>query len=477
MSAAQLARKVVRNALSQMVGRNLIALARLAVAATIVRLWGRDAFGEYSLILGLLTMAEWVLDFGTTEIFVRDICRDRAQEPTLLGALAAAKLVQAPAAFAFLAFALWALRYPKHILEAGLVGGFSLVFLAAVLVLRALVKADLALHLEVFAELMSVLAMVGLVWVAGYAGAGLLGLFLCHTASRAVFFTILACLVRSRYRASLRDVHWTRIAPALRSSLAVGMIGLLVVFYESVDIIVLSKFSSTSDLAYYSAAQRLIWPLVMALSSVGSTLYPLAASFWPHDRSSFEHASQRALNLVLLLAVAAACCTMASAESLMALLGKNLQPGSAALRILALLLVVKAVTATLGPVLYVVHAQRQALQFIILAVLAKVSLAAAVAPRYGYLGVALASLLTEAFFAALPSVAILQSHSGYQIRWKVPLRLATAGLATVATITWAIPDGTLAAGIAAGLFYLPLALMSGAVRKADLTLWTAGRTA
>src|SRR5262249_35637368 len=161
------------------------------------------------------------------------------------------------------------------------------------------------------------------------------------------------------------------------------------------------------DLAYYSAAQRLVWPIVMALSSVGATLYPLVASYWPHDRSGFENASQRALNVVLLLAGAAACCAFAGAKFLMGLLGHDLVEGATALRIFALLLMVKAVSATLGPVLYVLHAQRLALQFILVAVAAKAILVLAVAPRYGYIGVATAALIVECLFAAIPSVAIL----------------------------------------------------------------------
>ena len=38
---------VLKNTMAQVVGRNLISLSRLAVAALIVRAFGKSTFGEY----------------------------------------------------------------------------------------------------------------------------------------------------------------------------------------------------------------------------------------------------------------------------------------------------------------------------------------------------------------------------------------------------------------------------------------------
>jgi O-antigen/teichoic acid export membrane protein len=64
---------VVKNATAQGGGRILIALLRLVIAGMIVRVYGTSTFGEYSLVFGILTVAEWVADFGTTEVFVREV--------------------------------------------------------------------------------------------------------------------------------------------------------------------------------------------------------------------------------------------------------------------------------------------------------------------------------------------------------------------------------------------------------------------
>ncbi|MCC7156181.1 MAG: polysaccharide biosynthesis C-terminal domain-containing protein [Bryobacterales bacterium] len=464
---ANLGRKVVGNTVAQVAGRGLIALSRLAVASVIVRGWGKATFGEYSLLFVILTISEWVLDFGTTEIFVRDVCANRQRETGLLKTLTAAKLLQLPAAFVVLAAVLLVMRYPSHIVEAGLSGGLGLIFYSGVLIYHTVFKANLSIHLEVAAELLSVVLMIVLVWMASHWRVSLAVLMACHVVSRATFFAICAWLGRKQFRLTTLGLNYREAWSSLRTSSAVGLIGLLVVGYEALDMLALSKLSTPADLAYYSAAQRLIWPIVMALSSVGATLYPLVASYWPHDRAGFEVASQRALNIVILLACAGACCALASPVFLMGLLGPDLVEGATALRIFAVLLVIKAVTATMGPVLYILHAQRQALRFIAVAVVVKAAIVLAVAPRYGYIGVAVAAVLVETLFAAAPTIAILQSRSGYRVRWGVPARLVACAGLIAAVVGWLLPSGGLASGVAAALLYSPLALLSGAINMSD----------
>jgi O-antigen/teichoic acid export membrane protein len=465
-----LGRRVVQNTLAQIFGRNLIALSRLAIAALIVRTYGKLTFGEYSLIFGLLSMAEWVLDFGTTEISVREICRRRDLEPQLMRMLAAGKLIQIPVAILVITGFLLVFRYPPRIVRAGAVGAISLVFFAGMLTYRAIFKANLTLHREAAAELLSVLFMIPLVWGAACLGAGLAGLLACHVLSRACFFGLCCWFGRKDFALSIRGARWADVLGNLRTSATIGAIGFLVVSYDALDVLALSRLSTAEDLAYFSIAQRLIWPILMALSAVGATLYPVVASFWPHDRAGFDSASQRALNLVLLLAGAAACCAFAGAEFLMGVLGHDLAEGALALRILALLLIVKAISATLGPVLYVVRAQRQALQFIVLAVIVKAAVVFSAAPTFGYVGVATGSVMVELFFAAVPFVTILQRHSGYQVRWAVPARLLLMTVGVIGFTRWLLPGGGIAAALAAASLYAPLALFSGAVNASDLKL-------
>ena len=469
-AAADLRTRVLRNTGAQMVGRVIIALSRLVVAAIIARMFGAGTFGEYALILGLLAIAEWIVDFGTTEVFVREACREPARERALLRIVTALKLVQVPIAFAILAAVILVLRYPGHVVHAGLVAGASLAFYAGVLVYRVIFKSHLRLEREVAAEFVSVLAMIAMVVAIVRFGGGLAALMACHVVSRGIFLVMCIALGRRNFELSVKGVTARDLKWGAGISVTIGVIGLLVAVYEMLDVLLLSKLGTAVELGYYSGAQRLIWPILLALAAVGGTLYPVAARHWPADRAQFAGACQRGLDAVLVLAGIALSSTLAAAEFFLGLLGPELAAGAPALRLLSLLVFFKAITSTLGPVLYVVHAQRHTLLFIAVAVAMKAVVIAALASRFGYLGVAMGALVVEFFFAVVPTVFLLRLHGGLHLHWTVAAKVAIAIAAAVGCTAYLLPGASIAAAVVAPVVYLALCAATGALRLADVRL-------
>jgi len=464
------AARVLRNTGAQMAGRMAIALSRLVVAAIIVRALGAGTFGEYALVLGLLVFAEWLVDFGTTEIFVREVSREPARQTHLVRTVAALKLVQVPVAMVVLAGIVLALRYPDHVVRAALLGGASAAFYAGVLVFRVIFKAHLALEREVAAELVSALAMIALVAAAVRLGGGLVALLACHAASRAIFLALCMAFGRRDFRLSVAGVAAQDLKRGAAMSLPVGVIGLLIALYEMIDILLLSKLGTAVELGYYSAAQRLTWPILLALGSIAGTLYPIAARYWPADQARFAEACQRALDAVALLAGVAFVSAFAGAEFYLGLLDPALIPASPALRLLALLLFVKAVSATLGPVLYIVRTQRQTLLFVSVAVVMKAAVITMLVFQIGYLGAAVGALAVEVVFSTLPTIYLLRRHGGLRLDWSVVARVGLASAAAIAGTSALLPGASIAAAALAPVAYLAFAAALGALRVADVRL-------
>lgn len=450
-------------------------MLRLLIAAIIVRTLGKETFATYSLILGILTIGDSMVDFGTTDVFVREICRRPAQATSLLRVLTATRFVQIPAAFTVLLGILLVLKYPAEIVLAGVVGASNVVFLAGVLVYRVVFRATLTMGREVTAELLSVLVIVPLLALACAQGRGLVALVACHTVSRAAFLGFCFLFGRADFRPSVRGVTWQDIASSAKSSTVMGIIGLLVGVYEVVDVLLLSKLGSLSDLAYFSGAQRLVWPLLMIIGSIGGAFYPVMASYWPAARPRFEAACQHTLDNVLRVSGVGMCSMLAAAPFYMGLLGADLTPGAAALRLLAVLCVVKGVSTALGPVLFIVHAQNTALRIVVCALLLKATAVGLLVPRFGYRGAVLGALAVELGFVAGPLLFRISRITGYRVRWTIPAKcLAAAALAAV-TVRLVSPAGGLAAAVMAPVLYVPLACLTGAVRVSDVRTLLSGR--
>ena len=348
-----------------------------------------------------------------------------------------------------------------------MVGAGSLVFFGGVLVYRIVFKATLTMERELAAELLSVIAIIPLVFLVGKTGGGLKALLGCHLVSRVVFCGLCVWFGRGRFRLSAAHTTRSEAGWALRSSTAIGVIGFLVAVYEAMDLVILSKMGPIGDVAYYSAAQRLIWPMLIGLSAIGSTLYPIAASYWPRERPMFEQACQRGVDTVVVLAGFAICSIMAGAEFFIGLLGPDLVRGAPVLRLLAMLCFVKAITSTVGPLLYVVHAQKQTLAFMCAAVAVKAGVLALLAPRFGYMGVAFGALAVEICSSIIPAVTLFQKFSGYRLNWVVSLKTMAAIGAAALISRWLTQGNPLASAALGPLLYAPLIFLSGAASFAE----------
>ena len=116
-----------------------------------------------------------------------------------------------------------------------------------------------------------------------------------------IFFIGCYIIGRRQYPLSTRSVHWKDIGFAAQASWVIGFIGLLAVINNVLGIIMLSEFATVTDVAYFSAAQKLAWPVLAVLTSIGVSFYPVLSSLWPHSRVEFLSTSQRALDTTFLL--------------------------------------------------------------------------------------------------------------------------------------------------------------------------------
>jgi O-antigen/teichoic acid export membrane protein len=464
----QLRRSVFKSSSFQMAGRAFLALSRLVIAALIVRAYGPERYGEYALVLVLTAVPEWIVDFGLNDIFSREICREPQDRQRLLRTLTASKLIQVAAAYLGLVGLLLVMRYPPHVTRAALIAGAGLVFYGGILVYRSLFKATLTLERDILAESVSLVVLIPLLWAACLSQASLEVLALCYVVSRAVFLALAVAMGRHSFRLAWSGIDWTQLRWGFRESAAIGMAGFLVGVYEVVDMLVLSKLASAEQLGFYSAAQKLVWPTLTGFAVVGMTIFPVLSSAFGRHPERFRAYFQGGVDAVILLAAVSLSGLAGGADFLTGLLGPSMGPAAPVLRVLALLCFVKAISSTVGPVLYVTGAQRHALWITGVAALAKSAALLALVPRYGAMGAAVASLVVEIVAGLIPNLLVVQHFARCRLRWtllgKVVVALAVShGAIWLLGIAGSLPGSF----VAAGLFTL-LAVASGALRPREL---------
>ncbi len=459
-------RKVLKNSAAQLVGRFSVALTRFVMVAAILRTGGRTLFAQYSIVLGILSLGEWLVDFGTTDAFTREVCREPGRSRRLLRALSAVKVVQFPICLVALFSLLIAFRYPAVVVKAGMVGALSLFWFAGVLVYRVAFRSQMRVELDVSAEFLSVLVLVPCTLLVCRYHLGLIAIFWAYFLSRIVFFACCVWVDRGTVPLLPDKEAFEKVSWGARISFAIGVAGFLAVGYETTDILLLSRFGSLTDVAVYSGAQKLVTPVMMAMAAVASTFYPVFASYWPADQDKFRQTCQRALESVLVLAGLSVAPLIAGSGFFMRLLGPQLADGGEALKGMALLCFLKTITITLGPILYITFAQRQLLKMVSVALVLKVVLISLLVRRFGYAAVIGISIGLEIAFGTV-TVLMIRSFTGWRVHWAKPIKVMLT-LSAVIAVTTLLKLHGIAAAVVAAMLYLAIVLAASIVKVSEV---------
>ncbi len=465
----RVARTVLKNTGAQIAGHLLITAGKYSAYVIIFRYLGSARFGEYSLLLSLLAYGEIILDFGLTDLFVRDLSRTPEQKRELLAVMTEIKFVQAAVAYGLLVLLLVALRYDSRILAAGMLAGAEFLFMGGVLVYKGLFRAALAMERAAVAEVISTVSMVVLFLASLKMGLGIVGLMAALVLSRLIFLA--GCMYWGRDLVEPFALRWNKgiMWEYFINALPVGLAMVMVGIYQSVDLLMLSKMASWKDVGLYAAAYRFVLPLVMVPAALMAALYPLLCSYWERDMEKFCRMFDQGIQSVVVIGGAIFCVLTVAAEFFMGIFGPEAVEASGALRMLAYAIAAMSISVVIGPMFIVI--QRQWLAFLVglCGAVVNATLNVFLIPRYGYMGAAFATFMTEVC-VLVPAVHIIQRATGHRARWWILLQVAApAAVAAVAVGRTGLQGGFLG-GIAALVLYVAGCLLSGAIRIDEVSL-------
>ncbi|MBI4557222.1 MAG: flippase [Candidatus Hydrogenedentes bacterium] len=454
---------VFKNAGVQVIGRVMTVASKYLAFILIFRYFGAERFGEYALILTLLSFCEAVLDFGFGDISVRELCQRPDRARRVLSVLPYAKVLQLLVAYLLLGTLLVGLRYPEQIVTAGLIAGFELFCVAGILIYRSLFKARLQMERDVLAEVVSLGVFLALLLVICERGAGLSALCGALVASRFVYFLLVYWLGRKRF--DLRQSRWDsdEMRVLFAAALPVGLSAFLVSLYTSMDVLILSKFVELREVGLYAAAYRFVLPLVSLAMSLMVALYPILSHAWTHRRQDLGRYYQQGWDCAAILAGATFCGVQGGASFLMGLFGAEAVDADRILRVLDVAIATMFLSCLIGPMFVIVGRQWLTFVFGTWGVLANFTLNLLLIPRFSAMGAAWATVLTE-LSMTIPSTFVIQRLMGYRLHWSVTVKVGIAVAAAVLLIRETGLWGGFWGGAAAAALYGAIILMTGAIR-------------
>jgi O-antigen/teichoic acid export membrane protein len=462
------ARRLTLDVAVQILARILNLALGVVVTLILAHALGSADFGLWSTLFAITQITSSFGELGLSQIAVSRAAREPERESEWLGGLLSLRLLLAvPITLGSIA--------AVFLLVSGHDGRVAGTLLSLVLLAGAPSALNVIFQIRVRNHIsMALLTMNSVVWglgviVVAIASGGIVafaGVFLAVT----VFTTTVTVLLASRIVA-VRLHGARRLWPTmLRVGLGLGAAGILVTLYVRLDQILVFKIAGSRPAGLYGAAYRLLDQIQFIPASVMTTLFPLIAASYPHDRQRVCDLLQVTAEFLTIASLPILAFTIVAAHPIVTLLfGSQFAGAAPALPILAGAFVSISFGYLVGNMVVILEIQRQFLVYAAIGLVLNAALNILLIPRYGFLAAAWVTLLTEVSVMSLSMRKVLVTlHMRPRIE-----RLARTLLAALAmgSIVWLARSAGVALGgliVIAALSYLPALMLLRVLTRAEL---------
>lgn len=420
---------VISNSMVLIGGRIALSAGRLLVAIIIVRLCGSEVFGAYALVLALVALFDWLVDFGQTDIAVREVMAAPGDRAPWLGALMRNKFAMGVLAVGLMPAVTIVLGYDSEIVLGSLVGALAVVLHAAIQLPRTILKLEMRQDVDVLGEVSGLIVMVPAVAWAALADASLPLLLATFALARVVHLgtVLLFAHVRRHIRQSIDPAETPQAALGARA-MPLGTAGLLATVHESIAPVLLSKLYGLDAVTIFVTATRFVMPVLIVTQALNSAFFPALARSWESGVKAFSEMQQSALTVSTAVAALMFSGLFCGAEFIMGLIDPSLAESAVVLKVMALVVLARAVTTIMTPVVVISRKQNIALMFTVASLASQLALQFWLVPEYGALGAASSYLVTEPLLGATAVSLLGIIFAKVELDWSQVLKTYLAAL-------------------------------------------------
>ncbi len=390
-------RTILRNTLFITLSGLALKGINFAYSVWVVHRLGDDRFGQYNIVLAWVGVFTILAEVGVTQYVLREMARDRARSQGLFWNLVAVRGLLALVGIGVITAGAAAVGYAPVIVSGVFVYTCSFLFAAVQAGLETLLAAHERLDYTALTAVVSQLVSLALGALVLWLDLGLV-IFIAVglVASWAPLSFALWAVRRHRllrFRPRVTPREWPAM---LRGGLPFALITLALTIAFSIDTVMLSWQVPDAEVAWYAVAYGLVMSVVTFLSAFSEAMVPTLARDFAEDPASVAGWYRRSLRWLALLGVPAAVGGVLVARGLIELLyPPSVAPAGQALMILVWDIPLLMLTAFAGNMSYIIGAERQAARIYALNAVANVVLNAVLIPRYGFLGAAVVTVLTD----------------------------------------------------------------------------------
>lgn len=423
-------------------------LVSLATVPFLIRHLGPVEYGYYVTVTAIVFVVGGVTDAGFTNLGLRHYSAqsDPAERTALIRNLVGFRLLATSSALLLAAGAAWVAGAAQEIVLGILVYGAGLVLTMVSSTYAVPLQASLRLGLTSGLEfLRQAVNSVGTLLLIA-AGAGIYAFFGLWVLACAAVTAIIAAIVRRQVtiRPAFHGGTWRRY---LGEAVAYGIASAAGLVYFRMAASLMTFLSTDLETGYFAVAFRVLETGTIVPWLLVTSVFPILSRAASTDRMRLRYATQKVVEVGLIVGVGMALGLIIGAEPVIAVIGgPEFDPAVAVLRVQAAVLIATVFVSTWSLLLLSLDEQRALLAINATAVVVSLAAAFVLIPAHGAIGGSIDVLIAEVLVGALSVLVLWRRHSDLapDLRplWKI---VAAAAFGAVASLPFGAVAGTLVA--------------------------------
>lgn len=402
-------RRVAKNSAVLFLAQAYSTLTLFIYIPLLTRYLGQDDYGRYSYAYALVGLFQVLAFLGTHQIFIRETARNKEKAGLYFGNLLVLKAILAAATMTL-------------ILSAAILRGLTsedlliIGICAAEMMIRIYVNLNVSIYrafekMEYEFLLLFIDRSVGLIGIllVIHLRLGLVAIFVAFLASAVVRGIVSFSITLAKFVKPRLGVDFSLWKYFLVASIPIGMSLGIQRIYERQGVVILGGTRGVAEVGLFAGALRIYRLTNLAASSLIAALFPVFSQLAISSQERLAKMYQTGLKFLLLLSLPICGAIMIWADDIVLLvLGPEFVTTSVALRILAPAVPISFLGYLSSSVLR--SADRQARDTINWgsALVINLLLNLVLTPRYGFVGAALALLISEAVFGSLSVIVAMR---------------------------------------------------------------------
>jgi O-antigen/teichoic acid export membrane protein len=402
---------VLKNATFGTLGIIVLKLANFLFNVFVVRRLGDDRMGQYATALAFVGVLQIIAELGITQYVMREIARDHGKVKTYFWNLVVLRVLLALFSLALIPVLGYLYGYRGDVLL-GIAIYTSSFLLAAIsmpliMVLTAHEKLGQVTLINVGSQIIfmiigTVILLSGLSFVWLIAN-NLVGL----TFNGLLSYVFIRRLKIEGFRFNLNTRLWL---PMIRAGLPFGINGLMMSIAYSIDTVILSRFVPDAEVGWYGVAYSLVFALLSFMGGFKQALVPSLSRVYAQDESVVKRWYQAMVRMIVTISLPIAVGGFLLASQIINFLyTAEFAPSALALKILIWDVPLLMFANYAGDMTTISNKERAAARIYTINTTANVVLNLLLIPRFGMLGAAVVTVLTD-LISALQFYLLLRNQ-------------------------------------------------------------------